>query len=128
MSQFDMTVSVYSPRWGRSDAYRLTFTRDRLVVTRGEDGSAASCALGPAGGPEWSGFGAEVGNPLLTLFLDDRIHAPPVVPAALASAWVRWRGGGVSNEDLLAGVVELFVWVDRVASHTPTGSFWSGVL
>ena len=122
MGHFQAAFEVFSPRWGHTDRYQIVFTPDKLLVSQGN--FSATCKHGENGDPEWSGYNAEIGNPLMQLFENDSIYAPAIVPWALAWVWQKWCGGAVSNNDLEPALTEFFSWVDQTARSKPNSKLW----
>ncbi len=122
MEKFSASFEVYSPRWGHTDSYFVSFSHDRMVVSQNKE---AVCTLGEGGDAEWSGYGEGRGNPLMNIFSNDMIFAPSIVPFALEWAWEKWRTGR-DNETTRNGLAELFAWIDETARGKPKSEFWEG--
>ncbi len=123
MQSFTARYDIYSPRWGHTDPYDLTFTSDQITIRQGI--KQATCVLAE-GGPVWQGHGARSKNPLLNILSDDSIYAPAVVAFAIEWAWERWRESAVEEQTLRDGLRELFGWVDAMARGKPSGPLWQG--
>ncbi len=124
--KFEMSAQVYSPRWGRADTYIIVFDPERIHIDN-SNGKTATCTFPDVADPEWTGHNSGIGNPLMMVFSNDSIYAPRVVPMALESAWKRWHGGESTDEEVRAGVAELFAWIDQTARSKPSSDFWVGV-
>ncbi len=122
MEKFCASFEVYSPRWGHTDSYFVSFSPDRMVIRQNKE---AICVLNEDGEAEWSGYGEGRGNPLMNIFSNDMIHAPVIVPFALKWAWEKWRAGR-DNETTRKGLAELFAWIDQTARGKPESEFWEG--
>jgi len=84
-----------------------------------------SCRIAENGDPEW--VGKLTGrNPLISLFSNDSIYAPFVVPFALEYAWTEWRENRVSDKDLKDALRELFEWIDSTSRAKVKSEFWIG--
>ena len=123
MSKFVFSAEVFSPRWGHTDRYTVTMTREKMTI---QGTHPAECAIGENGDPEWAGYGHGVGNPLMNVFRNDMIFAPTIIPFAMEWAWKKWRGGEVEEADLKEGLRKLFVWIDQTARGKPSGGMWEG--
>jgi len=108
---------------GHTDAYKIEMTDDKMVIWRGT--FTATCTRNDDGDPEWSGYGGG-DNPLMSIFTNDMIYAPNIVPFALEWAWRRWREGEASDDEVHAGLRELFAWIDQTARAKPRGGLWEG--
>ncbi len=123
MEDFQAIFEVYSPRWGHADRYQVTFTQEQMRIGQGVN--AAICRQLPDHDPVWSGYGNGLSdNSLMRMFSNDQIYAPKIVPFALEWAWKQWRDNGCAEEEILAGLQELFTWIDQTARSKPKGKFW----
>lgn len=125
MSEFLTFFEVYSPRWGHTDRYIVSFTSEQMRISQKVNFSAV-CKLAENGDPEWTGYNSEIGNPLMKIFSNDSIYAPEIVPFALEWAWEQWREGAVDESVLQDGLAELFSWVDLTARSKPSSELWQG--
>jgi hypothetical protein len=95
-------------------------------MTVSQSNFSATCRRGDNGDPEWSGYNQQIGNPLMNIFRNDMIHAPTIVTFALEWAWRRWKDGAATEDQLQAGLEELFSWIDETARGKPARTLWQG--
>jgi hypothetical protein len=124
MKHFHAAYEVYSPRWGHTDRYEVVLTQAEMRVTQGMN--SAVCTRPDGNDPEWSGYGGTDRNPLMSMFSNDCIYAPEIVPRAMEWAWRRWRDEAVTDDELRSGLKELFAWIDQTARGRPAGILWNG--
>ena len=129
MNKFEFSAEVYSPRWGHTDRYTVTMTKDRMKADTGSPKEAV-CKLDGDGDPVWSGHNAhypDSDNPLVNILRDDSVYVPDVIGLALESAWEKWREGTASEAELREGLTELFAWIDQMGRNKPHATLWNGV-
>jgi hypothetical protein len=117
---YKLAFPVYSPRWEHDDQYLVEMTPDAIKVTRGMNYAECNGEL------EWTGYGGEGENPLLSVFSNDQIYAPSGVPTALEYAWMKWRDNSATDAEVTAALTELFAWISQTAKNTPDSAFWQG--
>jgi hypothetical protein len=123
MADFNASYDVFSPRWGHADRYEVTLTVKGMTIRQGTN--AAECKIDDTDDHIWSGYNEQLGNPLINIFNNDSIHAPPIVALALEHAWDKWRNG-VDEAEIRAGLQELFSWIDLISTNKPRGELWRG--
>lgn len=126
MKRFESEYDVYSPRWGHTDKYYVTFTEDELLIKQGN--FSAICVREDNSDMRWDGYNSQTGNPLMKIFSNNRIHAPQIIPLALETAYQKWLDGEVNETNLSEGMDELFEWIDLCSRNKPSGDFWLPIL
>jgi len=77
MSEFSAHFEVFSPKWGHTDPYSVKFTAEEMHIY--QSNFSAVCKLAENGDPEWTGYRAGTGNPLMKIFSNNSIYAPEIV-------------------------------------------------
>jgi len=112
----EIDLRIYSPRWGHDDTYRITLEQDRLSI----DMQARHCEANYRENldPEWSG------EPLFHIFRNDSIYAPEVFQRCLEWAWLEWRNGNISDDDIVGEMEQLAEWLNTTTRAKPNSDFW----
>lgn len=116
-------VSLYSPRWGHEDVYKIRLERDQMTI-EGPGIKKATCSWRDNQDPEWSGHRHITGNPLINILEDDHIYPPKVFVSALEHAWKDWRNDELSNEQIEFEVITLCEWLNAVTQNKPKSDYW----
>src|SRR5437870_2116100 len=114
MKALQLTFEAYSPRWGHADRYHVHMTEKEMKVSQGA--FISTCTQKHGEDPQWKasdGFDGE--HALIRLFTNEAIHPPEIVPVAMEWAWQRWRDGEVTDQDVEAGLKDLFDWIEHTA-------------
>lgn len=115
-------LSLFSPRWGRADTYRVTFNLSSIEVQCGQ-GFAKHATFDPALGV----WGGHIGG-LTGILHQDKIYPPDTFISALVTAWGDWAEGRLTNDEGRARVTELAAWVDATTHAQPAHEYWTRVL
>lgn len=125
MTNYSGSFDVYSPRWGHTDRYSLSFTSQGIEI-KGNNFSA-TCSFPQGSDPVWSGYNEVTGNPLMNMFHNDSIYVSDVVVTALESAWQKWNDNTTTLAELQTGLDELFSWISETSEAKPHSQLWQGV-
>jgi len=119
--KFHASFDVFSPRWGHADRYDIVFTDEGIQLRQGSN--VAVCTFAPDCDPHWTGYRSD---PPTSIFNNDGIYPPNVLPLALEWAWEQWSGGEFSESEVRDGLRELFAWIDMTARNKPKSPLFQG--
>lgn len=114
----ELTMRLFSPRWGHDDTYTLTHTKDGWIFAHGARPLVK--ALGREGKDK-------AGLPtLLGVMGNDAIYPPDVLDVALGHLWDAIDTNQVTQAQAQAALTDLADWINTCTHNKPKG-FWSGV-
>lgn len=111
-------LEIFSPRWGHDDTYRVSLEQDELHISLGPRGAKATYRVNL--GPEWTG------ESLIQILRNDMIYAPWNIQECIEYAWLQWRNGELSDEQVEHELKLLAEWLNTVTRSKPRSNFWSG--
>lgn len=111
---------LYSPRWGHTDTYTVSFDEGGITVSHGENKAHWTESPG-----RWTGYKPE--GAWLAIMRSDSIHAPEAVETGITSIWQAWIDEDMSDADVHVRLSELAAWIDAITAAKPRGDFWGGV-
>ncbi|QDT22453.1 hypothetical protein [Gimesia chilikensis] len=125
--ELNLSLDVYSPRWGRNDTYNLSFDREGISISNQSNAFSTSAKKDEFGYFSWTGYKDTLEkNSLMTIFANDSIYAPSIIPFAIESAWQSWIDG--TPDDVISqAIIELFDWISLTAENKPSSDYWVGI-
>ncbi len=114
-------ASIYSPRWGHEDRYKLTFEDNSLTI-----GHNANWAKAVWDDPDSDAVWADSGRELFGIFANDQIYPPRILPDLLEYLWRKWKYEEITPKQLQSELDALVDYINIGTHGKPTTDFWKG--
>lgn len=111
-------LRIYSPRWGHEDVYQVVLENDYMSITM----SPRECRAIWRDNldPEWRG------EDLHEIMNNDSIYPPAVTRDLFEHAWLTWRNGELTDQEVEEELQLLAAWINEVTHAKPNSEFWGG--
>lgn len=114
----EIELSLFSPRWGHPDTYRVKLTREDMRISLKNGIKAATATYVEGCDPEWSG------PSLQWIMNNDKIYPPEVTPRLFQHVWLEWRNGRLSDDQVETELKAVADWINVGTETKPNSKFW----